>query len=697
MKKKKILTSIWCALFLTFGITNTTSQNIVINEIVTDPQQDWSSNGFNGSPGTNSITNTDEWLELFIKTDGLDLTNWTIELIDGSDIIGNLTDSGAFDVSNYISNNGGTFTSTKNGDFLILGNLTGSAQMSNSITINLKNNIGTIIDTVTLGIAAGEAPKGSADSAANESVQRIPNGTNTDDVDFIKGIASLGKINSTLVWSGSLSNNWLTTGNWTSGSIPIATDNVSIPAGLTNYPTISSGSNVIVNKIVIDSEASLIAEGTATISGNVTYNRTIDFVSGNLKGWYLVGAPVSGQIYNKAYATSHALASSGSKRGIATYTTISDSWSYLLDDNTNAGSFITGKGYSLKKGTATGTISFSGTIHTANAGEDVTLIKDGNRFNALSNPYTAFINSATFLNNENAISETKTLWIWNQTLGTNGAYEVKGVGSNFMIAPGQGFFVKANTAGGIFNFSKANQSHNTGTDTFQKKPTNTQIKISITDGTINQYAKIYYLENATTAFDAGYDGELFRNYPFAVYTQLVTENLGKNYQIQSLSNDNYENTIIPVGVNAEKGKEIMFSAEVSNLPKNLKVFLEDREANTFNRLDEAKSVYKITLTKTLKGIGRFYIHTAQKVLSTNHVSLEKISIYKLDNSTLKIVGLQQEATSITLFNILGKQIMKTSFTANGIEEVSLPKLAKGVYIVQLETEIGKLNKKIILE
>jgi hypothetical protein len=41
--------------------------------------------------------------------------------------------------------------------------------------------------------------------------------------------------------------------------------------------------------------------------------------------------------------------------------------------------------------------------------------------------------------------------------------------------------------------------------------------------------------------------------------------------------------------------------------------------------------------------------------------------------------------------------MNTSFNANGAKEISLPNLAAGIYIVQLETQSGKLNKKIVLE
>ena len=46
---------------------------------------------------------------------------------------------------------------------------------------------------------------------------------------------------------------------------------------------------------------------------------------------------------------------------------------------------------------------------------------------------------------------------------------------------------------------------------------------------------------------------------------------------------------------------------------------------------------------------------------------------------------------------LGRQVLNAAFESNGTKEISLPRLAKGVYIVQLETAEGKLNKKIILE
>nr|WP_284041155.1 T9SS type A sorting domain-containing protein [Polaribacter sp. Z022] len=155
--------------------------------------------------------------------------------------------------------------------------------------------------------------------------------------------------------------------------------------------------------------------------------------------------------------------------------------------------------------------------------------------------------------------------------------------------------------------------------------------------------------------------------------------------------------IIPIGVEATANTEISISTETLNLPTGIKVFIEDKENNTFTRLDEVNSEYKITLTEALNGVGRFYLHTSQSALSVNDITLNSISIFKQNASTLKIIGLPQGKSTVSIFNILGKQVMTTSFETNGNKEISLPKLASGVYFTRILTESGKVSKKIILE
>jgi hypothetical protein len=154
--------------------------------------------------------------------------------------------------------------------------------------------------------------------------------------------------------------------------------------------------------------------------------------------------------------------------------------------------------------------------------------------------------------------------------------------------------------------------------------------------------------------------------------------------------------IVPVGVIAESGSALEFSARLENLPEGIKVFLEDNEENTFTCLDALNASHKITTTSIINGVGRFYLHTAKSVLSITEATLDNVSVFTVHNS-LRIVGLQQGKASVKLFNLLGKQVLNSAFIFNGMKDISLPRLAKGIYIVQLETVEGTLNKKIILE
>ena len=264
-----------------------------------------------------------------------------------------------------------------------------------------------------------------------------------------------------------------------------------------------------------------------------------------------------------------------------------------------------------------------------------------------------------------------------------------------VIAPAQGFFVKANAAGGTFNFAESNQASTGGT--FQRTANRPEIYLSISNQTDAREAKIYFIDNMTSGFDVGYEGELFNGVsnPLAIYTHLVADSEGQNYQVQSLPTNNYENMIVPVGVNAASGSAITIEASTNNFPEGLKIFLEDKQDNSFTLLD-ADANFNTTLENDLNGIGRFYLHTTQSVLNTTAATLDNISVFKVNNS-LRILGLQKGKASVKLFNILGRQVLNAAFESNGTKDISLPRLAKGVYIVQLETAEGKLNKKIILE
>ena len=503
-------------------------------------------------------------------------------------------------------------------------------------------------------------------------------------------------------WTGSTDTDWANTANWTNGVIPSSLKNSDVQVS-SNNPIISVTTGATLNNLAVDSGASLTINGggslivSGTSTGNVTYNRTLTSKPANADGWHLIASPVAGQTYNNAYATSNGLATSGTKRGLAFYNDalVSGSkYTYLEDDDSNEGTFTSGIGYSAKSASG-GTIAFTGTINTDNVnGVAVSSTTDG--FELLGVPYTSYINSRDFLEDNTNLDQTQ-IWVWEQ--GVTGGNFIVGtaLADEFILAPGQGFFVKKVNATATVNFIETNQQANA--DTF-KKSSRTEIKLLMNDGEKNRFAKLYYVDNVTKGFDAGWEGEVFGGIKnsFDVFSHLVEGNLGQNYQVQSLPLSKMESIIVPLGVIIEAGKEITFSTESLNLPSGIKVFLEDRLLNKFTRLDEVNSNFKITLKDALNGTGRFYLHTrTSSVLSLNSDLLNSVSIYNTSNSKLRITGLSQGKVSVSLFNLLGKKVMHTNFEAATSKDLTLPNLATGIYIIQLETETGKLNKKIILE
>ena len=50
-----------------------------------------------------------------------------------------------------------------------------------------------------------------------------------------------------------------------------------------------------------------------------------------------------------------------------------------------------------------------------------------------------------------------------------------------------------------------------------------------------------------------------------------------------------------------------------------------------------------------------------------------------------------------MYSILGKKIISTQFKSTGVHVIQLPKTSVGIYIIELTSSLGKINKKIIIE
>ena len=447
---------------------------------------------------------------------------------------------------------------------------------------------------------------------------------------------------------------------------------------------------------------SLIVEGNLIGEGLTRVNRRQ-----SLDKWHLNATPVLNSAINNFSANLDT--GTGNNLGMSTYNNnLTQPWEYYTSVNiASSGNFISGKAYAskLNASSSSSLVTYEGKFENNSVSIPITDGANSN-WNLIGNPYTSAIasnssaNSANNLLSENAAEldpNFQALYFWNPdaNLG-NGAYEVVNQASNAHYTPiAQGFFVNAKTGGGIFNFNKNMQSHRTS-DTFLKVTPKPEINILVNNGTVSKSTSIKYLQNTTSGLDIGFDAGSFSGVDsnFTVFTHLASNSQGVNFMLQCVSQD-YENTVIPLGLKAKVNTEVTFSLDTNSLPTNINVFLEDKETNTFTNLTNTNSKYKFTTTSSMNGIGRFYVHTSsQSVLNINDVTAHNISIYKKENQL--VINSVFGKTYIKAFDMLGKEIFKSEINAQGNTQIdALSHFKTGVYIFKIANDKNIVSKKII--
>ncbi|MCD4732286.1 MAG: hypothetical protein K8R74_16900, partial [Bacteroidales bacterium] len=176
-------------------------------------------------------------------------------------------------------------------------------------------------------------------------------------------------------WVGNAkSNDWHDAGNWDTG-VPGSITDVTIPAGLTTYPTINAAA--ACNDIFLGSDAAgtatLLDNGYLTINGIATVER---YFSGNDLDWHLVSAPISDATANVFF-----------DMYLQSFAELTNSYTEITDETTPL-NFM--EGYGLYSNlAATNTVSFTGTLNFAPQNHGFTA--GGAGWNLMGNPYVSSI------------------------------------------------------------------------------------------------------------------------------------------------------------------------------------------------------------------------------------------------------------------------------------------------------------------
>ena len=548
---------------------------------------------------------------------------------------------------------------------------------------------------------------------------------------------------SSSIWTGLVSNDWNTIGNWNSivKRVPNGSDNVTIP-NYTNPPILNPPANppAICNSLTISPGAMLtITAGKAlTINENLTNNNpsgTVGIIiqsdisgtgslitktaTGNglvvaqrwMKAgkWNIVSSPLSGQTIADFLTLNVNIPTAtqpiSTNRGMMDYDPATNNWNSYFTNQSN-GNIEAGKGFSMRvKGSTAGVndaaVTFTGLLQ---AGAQSANILTPAKWNCIGNPYTSAIGmnetsssglAYNFLtqNIKNLDQTNGAIYVWEEPDASNGLTGKYKTYSNataaFDIQQGQAFMVKMNSSATAVNFNQAMQFHAPGIPLKSSTSPWPSIDVSVSVGTIKSTTTIAFNSAMTKGLDPTYDAGLLKGgTDLLVYSMLVEDN-GIPFAIQALPDSDYNSLIIPIGLDFKTGGDVIFSSEVMNLPPDCKVILEDLLTKTCT--DLSTHTYKITIAANSLITDRFRLKTTSTTTGLDkETTAGKLTAYANRNIDIRVKGRINKNAVATLYDVQGKVVLVKSM-ANGIENIILlPKMKIGIYMLSINDN-GKLN------
>ncbi len=486
---------------------------------------------------------------------------------------------------------------------------------------------------------------------------------------------------------------------------------------------VASGATLTVNSLTLESVStsysSLILDGD--ITGLITYNRHVNSFTndGTANDNDLVSAPLtqlSGEFFPAFAATNTNLFESGTSRFFGPFNNTSGVYENYDIINNATTSLTSATGYRTAT-TDGGTLSFIGTAEGGNISKNVTVGDDITYgvWNLIGNPYPSYLDTETFLTH---VVSTQTSGERNIDLMENasGIYGYDGNASDGwkiitlanasgeLIAPGQGFFIAADGNDVLVHdieFTPAMRTTGSSDDFIAGRNSSslTFLELNASTANNNYNTEFYFNSNASQGLDSGYDAVIWGGSApnFALYSHLVQDNTGLPIALQALSDTDYTNVTIPLGVNANQGEQLTFSISETTLPSTVNIYLEDNLSNTFTLLNT--SDYILTPNTNLMGTGRFYIHFTNTTLSTTENVFDSLTIYAdQTNRSIYIAGEVSENTVAKVYDIQGRLISSKTLTTNlRLQSIDVNHINPGVYIVELSNTSQNKTQKVILK
>jgi hypothetical protein len=273
------------------------------------------------------------------------------------------------------------------------------------------------------------------------------------------------------------------------------------------------------------------------------------------------------------------------------------------------------------------------------------------------------------------------------------------------LAPGQAFMVASDNPNvenpDVLSFTTAMRTTEGGDDFIAGNPvTYFELVLKLYEGATEiEDTKFYFKNGLSLGLDPGYDAGHY-NQSAALLSRLVDGDQGVGLAVNAMGIESINDVVIPLEINREAGETFRITVDTFDIFGGIQVYLEDNQNGTMTLLNLEDFV--LTPEIALGGVGRFFIHFTQSVLSTQeNMSTSHLNAYKLnDHNFITIEGLanQGSLTHLKLYDVLGKQVVSATLDdQTNTQIVSTEGISNGIYIITLKSGNTLLTKKIIIK
>lgn len=504
-------------------------------------------------------------------------------------------------------------------------------------------------------------------------------------------------------FTGNVSTDWGTAGNWAGGSVPTSSIDVTIADG--KNAVIGSEATAYCNGLTIESGSSLTIESSATgtgsliVSGTVNGDATVEryMTSG---AWHIISSPTPGQTVG-AFLTASTTIKANPNAGYETYRALKDYnesgniWNGLTYTTASADLMSIGKGYAVWPA-SDGVVSFSGTLSQGD--KTATVARAGYGWNCIGNPYSSAIaintaaGTSNFINvnSDNLDPSFGAIYVWNQSGSSYSVFSLSDE-TAYYLPVGQGFFVKVKTGASQVSFTSATQQHQP-TATFRSTVAESPaITLSASMNGKQSTATLRFSDNATTGLDFGYDAGIFKT-GFDIYTKLVEDN-GVDFAIQCLPSDPGNGFVMPVGLDATESGEVEFTIKAVNLLEGYQLAFEDTVNNQSYDLAEGNKTMTFNVTSGTT-LNRFYINMSKS--PTGMENTVKRLIVTSSKGKIIVWGEVKTGSTALLYDLQGRCLTGIQLNAGAVNCIPTTGIREGVYLLRLNQQGTTDTRKIAI-